>query len=95
MSVNMKLGWNKTGAPIFSIPWEDFFSTIPIIFLISILIAVLVVRFGDWDWRIGRMPPHVSICEKCGTTKIRDHFMECKCGGKFVDFIEMKWVDEK
>jgi hypothetical protein len=98
VSISIKLGWNKASASLSPISWEDFFSRLPGAFIIATLMALLAF-FGppgilDWTPGIGSMVPDALICDRCGKIKMKDRIVECPCGGRWVDFIEMKWVEE-
>ncbi|MBU2511971.1 hypothetical protein KJ966_11590 [bacterium] len=89
-SIVDKIGYSKTFVSIDPIPWNEFFEHLPIIFCISLIIAVVYWYFKK-DASI--FEKKSLICPSCENVKKEDGVRSCECGGTFEDLETMKWVD--
>jgi hypothetical protein len=66
-------------------PWDDAIRVMPIMVCLSVLFGIFFCFIEG---------KRTMICPLCEKTKTDDGVTECSCGGRFVDLVTMKWVDE-
>jgi hypothetical protein len=74
--------------------WADVLKyTTKFSFFIAIVLYVLQLVF---QWRIDPLVlgSKAVICNKCHEFQKASNEFNCKCGGKFEDFDNWKWIDE-
>lgn len=95
LSILIKIGYSRGDFPPIDKPisWEEFFESG---ILKSTLFSVCLF-ISLYMWQIftrKRIIIRNLICEKCKTIKAFDNNYKCDCGGDFLNFENMKWVEE-
>ena len=96
-AIMIKIGYSKYSNPsIDPISWQRFFYSG--IFIALILGISSFLLFYVWQLYTKRQIGEgrtTLICTNCYKTKCIDDIFTCDCGGEFVNFDEMKWVEDK
>ncbi len=93
----IKVGYDKYSRPTFRpISWEQFFqSGLLDAFLFGAFCFVIFYFLQRNNLSLFGGEIKTLLCTKCNQTKQDDKNYKCECGGKFVDIIKMKWVDDE
>ena len=82
-----KFGCSKTGLSL-PVEWSNLLYDLPILLLISLLVSII------WSLYETRIPESL-MCDKCFKYKKNDRNYNCDCGGQFIDFRNMKYINNK
>ena len=98
--IDAKLGIDKYSSSYFNpLTWTEFFKSIPLILLFSIIISVAAYLYRVYFMKHDLSDYSICLkCEKVYKNKITEKgesLMICKCGGTVVNMNEVKWVDDE
>ncbi len=90
ISIVVKIGYSKKFGTIDPISWNEFFGNLPLIFLLSFIVAVVYWYFKKDSTLFEEKS---LICTFCEDVKKDDGVQICECGGTFEDLDTMKWIE--
>ena len=70
--------------------WSEVITMVPT----ALCILFIIISFACYSTVSSLNEKKMGICEKCNIVKENYGKTECTCGGNFVDFDLMKWVDD-
>ncbi|OGX11533.1 MAG: hypothetical protein A2351_01265 [Omnitrophica bacterium RIFOXYB12_FULL_50_7] len=86
-----KTGWRKLSMMLPEVrSWEEVWRKSPFLLSFSFLLA-----FPMALWQVYVAGPATILCPKCGSAKVNDRKLDCKCGGRYENQDNFKYFHAK
>lgn len=93
ITLAVKLGYRKWRASFDPISWEELFTHLP--WLILITLIFFICAYPIQKKNIRRSRSSTLVCLSCGEAIKNNNEASCRCGGRLVDLNHVKWRESE